>query len=485
MGLFSQIKGWFSNLRRNLKIAETMNTVFRMPPDITELVEVWRDLYRGYATDEDGKQLTGIAALIANDVAKKACSELIITATLGDSDYDLQIFSDDMMIDIRQQVEYALAMGGVVCRPYFDGRKVCFTWYTADRVLPTAWEGRQLVGCVLIDYYEATEGGSTVIYTKLESHGIDKTDGLYHIRSKLFKNFSYDGGSGDYLGTEVPLSTVPDWEGITPDIIIQNPQAPTFVYMGTPFANNKTLNIPIGVSMFKDALPWIKAFDEAFTSITWENDAGKAKLFVSEDMIPQKRMQYANAKGSITVDDLSSIDKQLYKKLITEDADKLFEIWAPTLRFDSYITYLNFLLHSICILSGLDPGQFVFDEKSYAVTAKEIISKQQKTYHTVVDTQRYMVTPMVNKLVACVRQLQQLYRIPQWIPLEVEVNLDFGDSILVDEQQEKQDAMQEVREGVRSKLSYLMTIRHLSEAEAKEELERIKVDQPQYFAEGA
>lgn len=476
MGLLDKIRGWFSNQTKNARIAQEMNVTFRLPPDMTELIESWRDTYMGFYSNSK-LESSGVGSMIANDLAKKACSELIVTATLGEStDFDIsQTFNNSMMLDIRQEVEYALALGGVVCRPYFDGNRICYTWYTADKVLPTNWAGRRLTGCILLDYYEkADNGNASVIYTKLESHGIDMTDGKWHIRTKLFKNFTYSGDN--YMGQAVPLSEISEWADIEPDIIIEQLETPTFCYIGCPNSNNKALNLPCGVSIFKDSMPWIKAFDEALESILWEARAGRTKIFVGSSMIPQKRYPGANGGKSVIVDDLGAFDKLLYKKLDNEGLGQLFEQWAPNLRFDSIISYMKFLLHNICILSGLDPSSFVFDEGSYAVTAREIISKQQKTYHTICDIQRYMIVPLINQIVDTTRQLQMLYRLPNILPKELKINCDFGDSILIDELQEKQDALAEVQNGLRSKLSYLMVVRKLSEADALEELKRISSD---------
>lgn len=492
MGIIDKFKGLFSNLRRNVKLAETMNTVFRLPPDITELVEQWREIYMAlppaYANTNEVIP-SGIAPLIANDIARKSSAELIVSVVQGETEIDTGIFTDEMMLNMRQQLEYAIALGWAVCRPYFEagGRRIAYTWYTADRVIPTAWDGRKLTGCILIDYYESSSSADeTIVYTKLEAHGIDRNDGQYHIKTKLFKQFSYN--NGEYIGHEVPLATVPDWADITPDIVIQNPIASTFAYMGTPFSNNKTLGVPVGVSIFKDAVDWIHEFDQLQGTLAWERASSEAKVFVADDMVATRRVQYANTGEIALVDDLSSLDKRLYKKLSTDTTDGLFEEWAPNVRFTDYIQYANYLLHNICILCGLDPGQYVYNEKSDAVTAREIISKQQKTYSTIVDIQRYMVTPLVQNLVDSVRQLQMLYGLPS-IPEDVEINCDFGDSILIDEQQQKTDAMAEVNAGLRSKKNYLMVIRQLSEADADAELALIAADeaasQPTYFSEGA
>lgn len=475
MGLFQSIRNFFTSSAQGQSLAKKMGVIYQVAEDIPSLIAEWRDLYMSLDNGTDTKP-SGLAPMIAKDLATKACAELTITA--GD-DSDLGIFNRDMLLNIRQQTEYALAMGYVVMRPYVSGGAVKYSWYSADRVIPTGWEGRNLTACMLLDYKTKADTGITVIYTKAESHGFDIEDGKYHIKTKLFKNFGSSGG--EFTGTEVPLSSIEEWAEITPDVIIENPSTKTFVYMGTPIANNKALNIPIGCSIFKDAIPWLREFDEALKSASWENWSGRAKLFLADSMMPKKSLEAGGKR--LLVDDATAIEKKYFKKLETESTENLIEPYNPQLRFESYESYMNYLLHMICTLSGLDAGQYVFDESSRAVTAKEIVSKQQKTYNTIVDIQTYMITPIVEQIVNSVRQLQMLYGLPE-IPLDVDLSIDFGDSILTDEETEKQTAQLEVQQGLRSKLSYMMEYRGLTEEEAVAELERIKADAPVLFSEG-
>lgn len=482
MGIFANIRNFFTGLLRSKAVAEAMQTKFKYPEDMLGRIAVWQSLYMGESVDglpcED--EPLGLSAMIANDITKKAMSELRIGVSFGGaSDYDIGLFDDDDMITLREQVEYAIAMGGVLMRPIVRDGKVVQEWYTQDRIIPTDWDRRMMTGVTLVDFYNKKESnGSLVTYAKLESHGYGTEDGRYHIRTKVFKDFRYTAsqtgvGADGWVGREVPLYEVPEWADITPDIIIENPQVPTFVYIGTPFSNNKVFNVPLGVSIFKDAVPWIMEFERAFTSAKYENRHGRSKIFVSDSMIPTRLLRSANGGKAVPIDDLSALDSEIYKKLQTESGNDLFEQWAPQLRFDSFEKYMNFLLHMVCLTSGLDPSQYVFDEKVYAVTAREVISKQQKTYATICDLQRYMITPAITHIVDCIRQLQYLYGLPA-IPEGIEIACDYGDSILVDEQAERENALLECNSGLRSKLSYIMTQRNLTEEEALKEIERIE-----------
>ena len=72
------------------------------------------------------------------------------------------------------------------------------------------------------------------------------------------------------------------------------------------------------------------------------------------------------------------------------------------------------------------------------------------------------------------------------IPSVDDITVTFGDSVMVDEETEKKTAQTECQIGLRSKLSYLMQYRNMSEEEALKEIERIKAEAPtvDYFGLG-
>jgi A118 family predicted phage portal protein len=126
----------------------------------------------------------------------------------------------------------------------------------------------------------------------------------------------------------------------------------------------------------------------------------------------------------------------------------------------------------------LDAGAYVYDQASNAITATEVRSKQQQTYGTIVDIQDQMIEPFIRAFVDTVRALQDLYDLERVIPKEVELGIDFGDSVLTDEETDRSNAQAEVTTGLRSKQSYLMEYRGMTEEQALQEIERIKAETP-------
>ena len=175
---------------------------------------------------------------------------------------------------------------------------------------------------------------------------------------------------------------------------------------------------------------------------------------------------------------LDSKEKRLYKVMDAQGAvNKYMEEYSPTIRQADITATLKTNLSLLCSACGLDSGAYVYDERAQAVTATEIRTKNQKTYQKICDIQRWTIQPAVLGIIDAVRSLQQLYNVPA-LP-ELEINITFGDSILIDAESDKQNAQRETQLGLRSKLSYLMEYRGLSEEDAKKELAIITDETPQ------
>lgn len=478
MNIFTRLKEWFMSLLPVQDIEKKMGVRFRDMGDMPRAIAAWRDAYQGepsWLSAAHGKSLN-VAAVVCADIAKKSVLELEITASIGETADELtrDFISASVMPFLRREVEYSLAMGGVVARPWYDAdaRKIRIGWYTADMVLPTAWDGRRMTGCVLIDREVINSLGSSTVYTKLESHELSPA-GTYVIRTKLFRQV----GTASALGQEVPLSTVPKWATITPEVTITNVAEPLFVYMGTPWANTISIGNPTGVSLFAQAMSTLEEIDLAYSALRWERESGEAKIFLDDSLIPT-RIVDKQGGGKMIVDDLSEVERRMYRKLNgSSDGKSLFERWSPELRTDAYITLIKANLSLFCMQCGLDAGAYIFDAETGAITAAEVRSKRQRTYGTIVDVQAQMVEPSIRAIVNAVRYIQALYDLQEF-PVDTELGFDFGDSILIDEETDRVNAQSEVTQGLRSKLSYLMEYRGMTEQEAQQEIDRIKNETP-------
>jgi A118 family predicted phage portal protein len=473
MSIIGRFKEWFMSLLPTKDIFKQMGVTPQYSASMPTLIESWRNTYQGNPSwiGTDDKSL-GFPTVVCWDIAKKAIGELKIGASLPTPEGQKNIAheaTEELIRNrikpfLRSQVEYALAMGGVVARPWYDqdAKKVRIGWYTADMALPTAWDGKRLTGVVLIDRIVRAKDNVKTIFTKLES--IQPNQSGWTISTKLYKSTT-EG----QLGSEVPLATIPQWADITPEVPIIGDVCP-FTYMGTPWANNQDFNSAQGTSLFRDAMDNLPELDRTYTTLCWEVESGKAAVFVDDSMI---EVDPTNPKRDL----LDPLEKRLYRKLSSVEGKDMLEPYNPNLRIDQLNAALKTQLSVVCMACHLDSGAYVYDQAAQAVTATEVRTKQQQTYGTIVDIQDQMIRPFIVEMIDNIRALQTLYGI-EAIPEDILLGFDFGDSILVDEQSDRANAQAEVSVGLRSKLAYLMDYRGMTETEALAEIERIKAETP-------
>lgn len=477
MGFFSRIKEWFMELFKKDDYLRMTNIQPQIGDGMMELINSWRDIYSGnppWLDSEDCPETIGFAQTVCSDIASKAVCE--VTALTGSKDTDKVLA--ELISDLRGKTEEMLAKGAVVARPYYDpsGNKVRVAWYPADRVVPLTWESNRLMSACLLDFSRGdTSSTSSVTYCKVEAHVWSAgTDTI------TVKAFVWNGGA---LGNEVPLSTIGAWSDIEPGPIeVKNLSGPLFTYMKTPVMNFID-GSPVGVSLFASAIPVLEEIDGTWNDAKWEREAGRAKAFVDETMIPQKIVD-----GKI-YDDISAFDRKYYKKLAgnVENTSKLFEVHNPSMRLDQYQEYMDKQTVLACKKMHLDAKAFTVSVQGAPVTAQQILTEKNDTYTTILDIQNNSLIPAIKEIYRISADIQYLYGVRDGrIPVVDEITITFGDSVMTDEETEKKNAQTECQIGLRSKLSYLMQYRNMSEEEALKEIERIKAEAPtvDYFGLG-
>ena len=128
---------------------------------------------------------------------------------------------------------------------------------------------------------------------------------------------------------------------------------------------------------------------------------------------------------------------------------------------------LNKALDLMSLKCGMGTGRYKF-ESGGVKTATEVISDKSDLYQNLQKNK----TPVKAALVAMVKALAFLETGAD----QLEVNVDFDDSIIEDTNTTVDRNIKLVQGGLRSKLTAIMEINKCSEAEAKKELERIAED---------
>jgi A118 family predicted phage portal protein len=147
-----------------------------------------------------------------------------------------------------------------------------------------------------------------------------------------------------------------------------------------PFANNIDPTSPLGVSAYARAEDLMRRADELYSNLVWEFDSGKRAIYVDSHAFGKD----TNGKDVIP-------NRRLYRELDSAgnigDAKKRFDDWTPEFREASILSGLDAILKKVEFNCGLAQGT-ISDPSTVALTATEIKASKQRTYATIVDTQK-------------------------------------------------------------------------------------------------
>lgn len=410
-----------------------------MSDDMQRAIERWALMYQGKSPwlDHNLKNMR-LPAQIASEMATMVALEAVMKISGSPRADWLLEQCKPVMENLQTNVEYACAYGGLVFKPYVDGKDVAVDFVLADDFYPTAFNSRkEIVGAVFV---ERKQVGNKV-YTRLEIH--NKTDDAYVIQNKAYK-----GTSEDDLSQEVPLQSVDEWASLQEEVSIGGIDFPLFAYLRIPLGNTVDPKSPVGVSVFEKATPAIQEADEQYQRLIWEYRGGEMAIDAVEDAFD------IDPKTKKPI--LPAGEERLYRpnKLDPKhvDADSLFKTFAPTLRDSSYLAGLNKQLQVVEDLSGLSRGTFS-DPNQDARTAQEIKMQKQRTASMVTNIQK-ATQKALESLVKAVDAIATLYGLA---PVgKYETAFVWDDSVVIDAESERMRNMEEVRQGLMKDWEYRM-----------------------------
>ena len=292
-----------------------------------------------------------------------------------------------------------------------------------DCFCPTRFDSSgRMTGAIFYDHL--VRGGR--IYTRLENH--EFSGEKYTVIVKAFRSMT----SAD-IGIEVPLTDVVEWAALAPHTEFTGVDRPLWGYFKAPKGNVADRHSPLGVSVYAPAVDIIRDADEQYGALLWEYNGGQLALDVDQTALRP------GPDGSST---MPLREQRLYRNWINGSVSggrNLYEVFAPTLRDESYRKGLDSMLKRIEFQCGLAYGT-LSDPQNVDKTAEEIRSSKQRSYTTVKDLQRALGTAITDLVYAVNILLDAAWRSGAAVSLpgECTVTFDFDDSIISDPKERKQ-----------------------------------------------
>ena len=484
--------GTSKNIEQALNIKPTISS------EMIDAIELWGYMYQDKApwlhepTEKDPTRITsmGLPAFIASEKARMCTLEMRsqITPTMEDvskveentqipvtkqvptaesprADFLNEQYQKTIIKDIRKQLEYGIAKGGLVIKPFIGAvgtgdQQIYMDYIQADGFYPISFDfsGRITEAAFVQRLVDKEYTYSRLEYHKLEGNSVTVINKAYRAANTQYTN--QDTARGSELGSEVPLSTIPEWSNLEPETTIQNVDRLLFAYFKPPIANTIDTYSPLGVSAYSRATELIKDADMQYSRFLWELEGSELAIDIDRDALTLERDKDGN---DITVH--NNLQKRLYRK-VDLNAENTYNIFSPGIRDVSHINSLNNILMRIEDVCELARGTLA-DVNSEARTATEISVLKQRSYAANAQLQKALEDTL-RDVVYIMDVYCTLYNLaPEG---DYDVSFEWDDSIQVDKESEMNKRLALVDRGIDSKVAFRMWYYGETEEQAVAEL---------------
>lgn len=463
--MFEKIMDWLKgafNMFTKDTLKNKLGIEAAISSEMVSALDVWSRMYQNEADWlNDNVKSMNLPASVAGELANLTTIELSVTVE-GDgkrAEY-MQAQIDKVLPKLRAMIEFGNAKGGLMMKPFQNGKSIDVDYVQADQFLPVAFDvNGNITACVFID--RRTIGNT--FYTRLEWHEFNSS-----ASQVVIKNLAYKSTNASEIGRQVELGAYDAWAGLQPIATINNVTAPLYGYYRFPMANNIDPQSPFGVSCYSRAVDLIQQADELWSNLLWEFDSGKRAIFA--DVLAFDR----DDEGRAILP-----DKRLYRALANSTnsigEDGFFHEFSPEFREASILSGLDAVLKKIEYNCGLAYGT-ISDPQVESKTATEIKISRQRTYAT--------IKSMQNALEDALDQV--IYAMDIWATLyklapagKYSIVYEFDDSIVVDKEIQFMQDMRLVQAGLISKVEFRMRNFGENEEVARQKLAEVQTESPE------
>lgn len=325
-----------------------------------------------------------------------------------------------------------------------EGASLKIDYVTAPNIFPLSWENGIVKECA----FSSTVVEKDATYTYLQIHHLED-DGNYTIENKLYQNT-----------TETELSKVKSLENVPPKVHTgsKNPQ---FVIDRLNIANNVDNTLPMGIPAFANAIDQLKGVDVAYDSYVNEFQLGKKRVMVKPGAVN-------DLDGNPVFD-----PNELYYYVLPEDTTdgNVIQPIDMTLRTAEHNAGLQDMLNALSSRCGFGENHYRFDNGSVA-TATQVISENSTMFRTI-KKHEIILENVLTDLCRIVLRLGNSI-MGKGLNEDVEISIDFDDSIIEDKQTDFARDMQMLNAGIMNAWEFRARWMNEDEATAKAALPKME-----------
>ena len=323
--------------------------------------------------------------------------------------------------NLNENIQEGLALGSFVLKPLGEAAA---EFVSADKIIPISFgdDGKPND----IAFLTVKKVGDVDYFTRFER--------LYFINGNLtIENKCFHSQTSRDIGLPCSLEAVEEWANIDPGpVTYPGMNRMDFGYYRNPI-KNRIDGSACGVSVYESAVDLIRKADIQSARLDWEYESGERAIHVDNKALKQDK-----STGRFSMEKLK---KRLYRGLNLEAGkdQELLKEYSPEMRDEAFKRGLEEYKREIEFSVGLAYGD-LSDVQEVAKTATEIKTSKNRKYNR--------VTAIQNNLYDCLEDFAAgLAFYNSMLNSGYEFSCKFNDSILTDEETERNQDRADVSMG--------------------------------------
>lgn len=383
-----------------------------------DAINEWKQMLNGQADwITDSIVSLGIEEGICREFAD--CALVEMETSLSNERLD-RIYQKNIS-NLNENIQEGLALGSFVLKPLGEAAA---EFVSADKIIPVSFgdDGKPND----IAFLTVKKVGDVDYFTRFERH--------YFINGNLtIENKCFHSQTSRDIGLPCSLEAVEEWANIDPGpITYPGMNRMDFGYYRNPI-KNRIDGSACGVSVYESAVDLIRKADIQSARLDWEYESGERAIHVDNKALKQDK-----STGRFSMEKLK---KRLYRGLNLEAGkdQELLKEYSPEMRDEAFKRGLEEYKREIEFSVGLAYGD-LSDVQEVAKTATEIKTSKNRKYNR--------VTAIQNNLYDCLEDFAAgLAFYNSMLNSGYEFSCKFNDSILTDEETERNQDRADVSMG--------------------------------------
>ena len=240
-----------------------------------------------------------------------------------------------------------------------------------------------------------------------------------------------------------------------------------------PNIDNNIADVPMGVSIYANAIDQLKGCDLAYDNLYNDILLGKKRIFMNQAMFMVQSAYRKNADGTeervLQPNIKGTIESTLYVSTGTKlpDEQQIIQEYNPALRVDENKENIQLNLNILASKVGFGQNKYVFGGAGNDMATATEVRASQKDLTESVWKQRIAVQEALTELTRSIlivgKEICGLNIDPT-----IKITIKFDDTMFSDEEAERMRLLQEISAGVRQRWEYRKKYDGESEEKARE-----------------